>query len=67
MEKSKTYVGYWSINWTEDEPNQFCLWKSKKPNKIHRVMNYWLLGTKWFDHERATHLNQTSGNLDVTG
>lgn len=43
------FVGYWSINHCKEEPNQFCLWKRKKPNLIHRIMNWHLLGNKWID------------------
>jgi hypothetical protein len=49
MIDENNFVGYWSINYTPDEPQQFCIWKTKKPNLIHRIMNRLLLGNKWFD------------------
>jgi hypothetical protein len=45
----ETYVGHWSINYTPDEPDQFCLWKRKKPKLINRIFNWYLLGNKWID------------------
>lgn len=51
--KSQTeagYVGYWSINYSPDDPAQLCLWKTHKPNLFHRVMNRFLLGNRWFDN-----------------
>lgn len=43
------YVGYWSINYDSTEPEQFCLWKKKKPFFFHRIMNRFLLGNRWID------------------
>ncbi len=43
------YVGYWSLNHTDSEGPQVQLWKSKRPNIIHRFFNMYLLGTIWFD------------------
>lgn len=51
MIKERKFVGYWSINYTPDEPQQFCLWKIKKPNPIHRLLNWYILGNKWIDQK----------------
>ena len=51
MINDKEYVGYWSINWTADDPGQLCQWKKKKPFFLHRVMNWYLLGNKWIDRK----------------
>jgi len=48
-EQEEIFVGFWSLNYTPDEPRQFCLWKMKKPNLIHRIFNWYLLGNKWID------------------
>ena len=47
--KESGWVGRWSINYTPDDPDQFCIWKKKKPFFLHRVMNWYLLGNKWID------------------
>lgn len=43
------FKGYWSINYTPDQPDQFCLWKLEKPKLIYRIFNWYLLGNKWID------------------
>ncbi len=49
VQKEKGYIGYWSINYTPDDPAQFCQWKKKKPFFFYRVINWVLLGNKWID------------------
>lgn len=50
MTEQSKYVGYWSYNHDDNSPeSSFYVWKSKRPNLLHRMMNMILLGNVWFD------------------
>jgi hypothetical protein len=50
MSDVSKYIGYWSYNHDETAPeSSIYIWKSKRPNVFHRMMNMLLLGNVWFD------------------